>query len=221
VVAAEAVAVLEMEVPTGWAGLVATTSVKTLLPMDMLAIEQVIVPVAPTAGVVHDQPPGGVSETNVVTIGNVSVSETLVASLGPALLTVMVYVMLFPGVTGSGESVFVTERSAAPVPTVVVSVSLSLPLFGSGVVDVIVAVLLRIVPPATDAFTLTVNVKTALPMVMFGFVHVIVPIPPTGGVVQVQPPGATIETKVVSAGTESVSERLVASLGPALFTVIV
>src|SRR5687768_11694202 len=129
--------------------------------------------------------------------------------------------MLLPGVTGSGESVFVTERSAVPVPTVVVSVS---PLFagvGSVVAEVTLAVLVRIVPPATDAPTLTVSVKAAFPMAMLALVHVIVPVPPTAGVTHDQPAGDASETNVVLVGTLSVSETLVASLGPALFTVMV
>jgi hypothetical protein len=71
-------------------GLALTTNVKTLLPTDMLAIVQVMVPVAPAAGVVHDQLPGGVSETKVVLAGTASLSESVAALLGPALLTVMV-----------------------------------------------------------------------------------------------------------------------------------
>ena len=52
-------------------------------------------------------------------------------------------------------------------------------------------------------------------------VQVAVPVPPTGGVVHVQPAGAASETNVVFAGTLSVSETLVAALGPALFSVMV
>jgi hypothetical protein len=49
---------------------------------------QVTVPVPPTAGVVHDQPAGGVIETKVVALGGVNVQETLVALLGPLFVTV-------------------------------------------------------------------------------------------------------------------------------------
>jgi hypothetical protein len=58
--------------------------------MAMLAFVHVMVPVPPTGGVTHDQPAGAASETNVVLAGTLSVSETLVALLGPALSTVMV-----------------------------------------------------------------------------------------------------------------------------------
>ena len=51
---------------------------------------QVIVPVPPTAGVVHDQPVGGVIETNVVFVGTVSVTLTDAALPGPPFVTVCV-----------------------------------------------------------------------------------------------------------------------------------
>jgi hypothetical protein len=60
------------------------------LPTARLAIEQETVPPAPTAGVVHDHPPGDESETNVVPADNVSERLTVAALLGPALFTVMV-----------------------------------------------------------------------------------------------------------------------------------
>ena len=65
-------------------------SVKTALVTPRVAIEQLIAPVPPTAGVVHDQPAGADSDTNVVPVGTVSESATVVALLGPALFTVMV-----------------------------------------------------------------------------------------------------------------------------------
>ena len=67
--------------------------------------------------------------------GNVSTNVTPVAGSGPLLLTMIVYVTVEPSITGSGESVMVTARSAvgAPASTIVVtSVSLLLPLAGSG-----------------------------------------------------------------------------------------
>src|SRR5438046_4075994 len=51
-------------------------------------------------------------DTKVVPVGSTSVSMTFTAGFGPALLTVTVYVTFWPGMTGSGESVLVTERSA-------------------------------------------------------------------------------------------------------------
>src|SRR5262245_53689853 len=46
--------------------------------------------------------------------GRLSVTTTLPASFAPPLVTVIVYVRLFPCVTGSGLSVFVIERSVSP-----------------------------------------------------------------------------------------------------------
>jgi len=60
------------------------------LPKVMVGAEQDTVPPAPTAGVVHDQPPGDDSDTNVVFAGSVSESAAVMALLGPALSTVMV-----------------------------------------------------------------------------------------------------------------------------------
>src|SRR5687767_5803902 len=67
-----AVALFVMTVPSVTDGSTATTSVKTLLPTLMPAMEQLTAPVAPTAGVVHNQPPGAESDTNVVPTGSVS-----------------------------------------------------------------------------------------------------------------------------------------------------
>jgi hypothetical protein len=88
--AAVTVAVLESTVPPGTAGPTRTVRVKTALPGGIEAFEHVTVPPAPTAGVVHDQPPGEDSDTNVVPAGSVSVRLAMGALLGPALPTVMV-----------------------------------------------------------------------------------------------------------------------------------
>src|SRR5258706_257186 len=57
-VAEVAVAVLVSTVPGATLGLTATVRVKTALPGACVGLEQLTVPAAPTAGVVHDQPPG-------------------------------------------------------------------------------------------------------------------------------------------------------------------
>lgn len=49
--------------------------------------------------------------------------------------------------------------------------------------------------------------------------QVTVPVPPTAGVVQLQPEGTDSAWNVVPAGSVSVSVALVASLGPAFATV--
>ena len=75
--------------------------------------------------------------------------------------------------------------------------------------------------PLADALTLTVNVKTALPIPRVVIEQDTVPAIPTDGVVQLQPPGDESDPNVVPAGNVSVSETDAALLGPALFTVIV
>jgi hypothetical protein len=81
-------AVLEM-VPLGVAGATATTSVKTALPTANEAFVQVTVPPAPMAGVLQFQPPGELSETNVVPTGSESDKLTPAAALGPAFEAVI------------------------------------------------------------------------------------------------------------------------------------
>jgi flagellar hook assembly protein FlgD len=84
------VAVFDSTVDRGTDGPTATTSVKTALPTPNDAFVHEIAPVAPTAGVVHDQPAGDESDTNVVSAGSVSASAAVLALLGPPLVTVMV-----------------------------------------------------------------------------------------------------------------------------------
>lgn len=114
-----------------------------------------------------------------------------------------------------------TERSADPVPTVVVAVTLSLPGFGSVVADATVAVLLITVPTVTPAPTCTTREKTALADASEAIEQETVPAAPTAGVVQLQPPGAASDTKVVPADRVSDNATVAALLGPMLLTVIV
>src|SRR5258708_17192725 len=83
------VAVLETLVVVGF---VLTTRVKVVLaPVTSVAIEQFTVPVQKTDGVVHAKAgPLWPSEMNVVPAGIASVSDTVVASLGPLFTTTMV-----------------------------------------------------------------------------------------------------------------------------------
>jgi hypothetical protein len=128
--------------------------------------------------------------------------------------------MLPPGLTGSGVSTFVIDRSAA-VETVVVAVPLSLPVFGSDVADDTVAVFDNTVPAVVDRSTATTNVKTALPIPNDRLVQETVPPKPTAGAKHPQPPGDASETNVVPAGIGSDSLTEAASPGPALLTVMV
>src|SRR5256885_13673606 len=95
--------------------------------------------------------------------------------------------MLLPAVTGSGESVLVTERSAEGALTWVVSVSLLLAGLGSIVVVVTAAVLVIAVPGGTDALTSTTSVNLASGQTAkLALVHLTMPVPPTAGFVPVK-----------------------------------
>ena len=193
---------LLMELPLAVLALTFTTSVKTaggsLTAYDFVAVTP---PVPPTAGVVRDHPAGAAIETNVVPVGTPSVN-CVTASEGPALSTVIVYVMLLPAVTGSGESVLVTDKLADAF-TVVVAVAELLPAAGSNVDEPTEAVLL-IVPPAVPVFTTSVKTPDAA-AATDGLLQLTAPAAPTAGVVHDQPPGDVRETKVLPGGSVSLS----------------
>src|SRR5439155_1627686 len=98
----------------------------------------------------------------VTPAGSVSVTVTLLAVEGPALLTLSVYVSVPPARTGSGESLLVIERSAEAV-TVVGSVAVLLDELGSEV-DALTVAVLEIVPPSLGALTVIVLVEGVLPV---------------------------------------------------------
>lgn len=83
-----------------------TTVIVAVPPLARLPNAPVIVPDALVA-----VPWLAVADTNVTPDGNTSVTVTPVASLGPALVTVKVYVKVPADVTGSGESVLVICKS--------------------------------------------------------------------------------------------------------------
>ena len=66
---------------------------------------------------------GGVALLKVVPVGSVSVTLTLVASLGPWLVTLNVYIRVSPAIAGSMLSVFMILKSAAKPMTVALSTS--------------------------------------------------------------------------------------------------
>jgi hypothetical protein len=105
--------------------------------------------------------------------------------------------------------------------TLVDAVAELLPAFASAVDDTL-AVLLIVVPDATEAFTATVIANEAeAPLATDALLAIIVPVLPTAGVVTVQPGDAVTATNVVFGGSASVSTTLDAALGPALATTIV
>jgi hypothetical protein len=90
----------------------ASVSVNAAFPLLHDAMVHETRPLAPTAGVVHDQPPGEASETKVVPAGSASDSDTAAATAGPLLVAVMVYITCWPAITGSGTAVIVRLSSA-------------------------------------------------------------------------------------------------------------
>jgi hypothetical protein len=78
----------------------------------------------------------------VIVLGKVSMTLEPFAALGPAFLTVIVYVIGAPGIATNVPSSFVMLKSAMLEPSEVLAVALELPTLGSGVSLVTVAVLL-------------------------------------------------------------------------------
>src|SRR6266550_3260837 len=88
-VAVVTVAVSEMMVPLGVPRFTLTTTWKlAVVAGNIVAIVQVMFPVAPTAGRTHAHPPGVTAEKNVVFAGTAWVKLTVAALLGPRLVTV-------------------------------------------------------------------------------------------------------------------------------------
>jgi hypothetical protein len=118
--------------------------------------------------------------------------------------------------------VLVTNRSALVPVTVVVVVALLLAGLGSEVMLVTVAVFVMMVPAGVAALTFAVNANVAVaPLAKVAKVAITVPVPPTGGVVNVAagPEVCTKLTNVVPAGSTSGNDALLAASGPALLTV--
>jgi hypothetical protein len=94
-------------------------------------------------------------------------------------------------------------------------------LFGSEVLELIVAVFETVVLSATPALTLTTSVTTgAEPTGKLGLVQLIGPVPPTAGVVPHVQPVPLMDLKVVLTGVVSDSVKLVAESGPKFDAVI-
>ncbi len=127
----------------------------------------------------------------------------------------------FGVIVGVGFGVIVGVGFGTP-PTVVVVVDESLPATGSVDVEVIVALLVMTVPFGVLALTLTVNVINTVPLINVGVVQIILPVPPTAGVVQLKLnfEVCVSDTNVVFAGTAVVSVTPVAVSGPALVIAI-
>src|SRR5262245_11513995 len=130
--------------------------------------------------------------------------------------------MLLPAKTGSGESDFVTARSANAC-TVVVAVPVLLAGVGSTVALAAVALLVIVAPLAVVEFTFSTIVNTAVsPGATVAFEKTTLPVPPGGGALTPQPTPVvtTADTNVAFAGTASVTVTVCASDGP-LFTKLI
>src|SRR5215467_14342245 len=130
-----------------------------------------------------------------------------------------------PSITGFGEAVFTIAISAElAFATITVALALLFVRFGTMFVAFAVTVFVMFVPDAVFEFTCNTSVKLAvLPAFRLApSVHVIVPVPPTGGSVpQVHPAGGVMDWNVVLGGVTSVMLTPVAAAGPRFFTVCV
>src|SRR3982074_1930332 len=128
--------------------------------------------------------------------------------------------MLLPATTGFGNAVFDPVNWApAVVPTTVFTVAVLLEEMGSMAEELTEAISEITVPLAVPAFTFTTRVKVpAVEPGILELLQTVLPVPPTPGVMQLQPAGDAIETKVVFAGIVATSVALSAALGPLLVT---
>jgi hypothetical protein len=157
--------VLLNDVPAAAAVGFTTIAIVALCPFVMVPRVQftVVVPVHVPSVVLVD--------THVTFAGNVSVTATPVAALGPLFVTTMVYVRSCPASTGLGEADFVIETSAEGF-TVVVVVEVLLLEFGSATALDTHAVLLS--GPAASGVTTIVTVALA-PLARVPMLHVTTP----------------------------------------------
>jgi hypothetical protein len=106
--------------------------------------------------------------------------------------------------------------------TVVVAEAELLPGTGSTIVLETEALFVIVEPAVAPASTRTLRVAAeSWPEGREARVQETLPVPPTAGVVQLQPPGVETERKVVLVGTASVSVTTSAVAGPLLVTTIV
>ena len=184
-------------------------------------VQQLMAPVPPTAGSVGQIHPAGIPrETKVVNAGTLPVNTPPAAEDGPALVTVWLNVMLFPGATGFGDAELVAIKSNWPAKaTVTFAVELFVFGFGSAVVLVVLAVLEITVPDAVPPATVTTRVNVVEPP---AGKEVSVQRTAVVGVGQVHAVPVCVRLKkVVFAGIGSFNTTFADALGPLLVTTIV
>src|SRR2546429_497776 len=115
--------------------------------------------------------------------------------------------MFWPASTGLGLPVLLVMIRSACVPTVAMALDELLPGVGSMVAEAAVAVLLITVPLAVLISTLTMIVKDAAsPLAAVALAKTMVPVPPgTTASLRDQPAGKAADTKVVLAGSMSLT----------------
>jgi hypothetical protein len=201
--------------PVADALIVALTVYVTLPPAGRLTV--LLMLPFPLAGQVPPPAPAHV-HVAVKDAGNVSATVAPVTLLGPALLAVIVYVTLPPGVAVVTPSVFVIERSAFPT-SVSVSVAELFPGVGSVTPPgtATVAVFTRL--PVAAALIVALTVYVTLPPTGRLTVLLMLPLPLAG---HVPPPApAHVHVAVKDAGNVSATVAPVTLLGPALLATIV
>jgi hypothetical protein len=215
------VAVLLIEVPAAVAGATTTFNVKVATPEIIDGIEQLTVPFAPGAGVRQLQPAGAMSDAKASGAGRTSLIVTPEASLGPKLVTTIVYCSGPPANTGPETRVLLIPTSKR---TADCTLALAELFAGTeSLLDDTVAVMPIDVPDGVDDTTreMTVNVADAAGFIEPDSVQLTVPFAPTAGAVQLHPNGAETETNVVAMGSGNWTVALTAALGPLFVAVIV
>lgn len=214
----ETVSVCEIG-PAAVVGFTVTTKVK-FAAVVLAAIAAVAVQLR--LATVHVHPAGPVSVVAVVPAGTVSLSVGALAEPGPLLVTLCVYVMVFPALTGFGVAAFVTLKSACAFEaTAILTVAELFAGFVSLVVVATVAVSLMIVPAAAPAAT--VYFAVIVPVELGGTLGLVHATGAASGHVHVTPPLFTTatETNVVFAGVASLNVPVLQLLGPVLVTTCV
>ena len=198
----------------------------TAAPEARLGHVQVRVPdVALSAGSTHEPPPLTVTlpcQLKVAVgdpVGKLSVITRFVASDGPPLLTVIVYLVSWPSATGSTLSTLLMTRSIAALVTAVVADALLLAEFDSAVVVAIVTSFWTETAPVTGRTTTVAVCCVALAI----DAHVQVSVPPSVPTAGAEHVGAPAPTGVVArlrnaalAGSVSVIVTEAAVDGPLL-----
>jgi hypothetical protein len=197
--------VLEAET---WAVLVKAPGTSTLAVNDNVVLPTGSVPTVQTPAL--NPPVAGLLEISVKPAGSCSATTTPVASLGPALVKVMVYTTFCP-TAGAGLSTVLVKLKSLLELLLAVVLEVLLAGCGSLVGLVMVAVLVMLLAGSKLAGTLYVAVMT---LVEFG-----ARMPKLHGKALVQSP--VFETNVKPAGVGSFNSTLAALLGPAFLSVTV